>query len=248
MMKSKLAFITMMTLLLNAPVTLAADDDEKEIPKLAVRGMAELEKPADQLRLTIGVITENKDATVAMKENARRMKNVIKAIERAGLSDDEYETGQFRIMPRYSRRPRQPDPNWRPRIIDYEVTNTVNIKTKNLDIAAELIESASKAEANTIDSISFDLADQRKYRSEAIAEATRNAIADANVLAEASSLKLVRIMSITLDNARPQPPAPLSRRRMLTAGAAIEAATPISPGDVTIRATVNIVYEIAPIE
>ena len=248
MMKSKLTFITMMTLLFTVTVAFAADDDEKEIPKLAVRGMAELEKPADQLRLTIGVITENNDATAAMEENARRMRNVIKAIEKAGLTDDEYETGRYQVRPRYTRRPRQLDPSWRPRIVDYEVTNTVNIKSKKLDITAKLIEAASKAGANTIDSISFDLADPRMYRREAIAEATRNAIADANVLADASSLRLVRIMSITLDNAQPQPPPPLSRRRMLTAGAAVEAATPISPGDVTIRATVNIVYEIAPKE
>ncbi len=248
MMNPKLTFITLMTLLMTVTAVFATDEDEKEIPKLAVRGMAELEKPADQLRLTIGVITENNDATTAMEANARLMRDVIKAIEKAGLTDDEYETGRFRVMPRYSRRPRQPDPTWRPRIVDYEVTNTVNIKSKQLDIVAKLIEAASKAGANTIDSISFDLADPRMYRREAIDEATRNAIADANVLAEASSLRLVRIMSITLDNAQPQPPPPVSRRRMLTAGAAIESATPISPGDVTIRATVNIVYEIAPKE
>ena len=119
MMKSKLTFITMMTLLFTVTVAFAADDDEKEIPKLAVRGMAELEKPADQLRLTIGVITENNDATAAMDENARRMRNVIKAIEKAGLSDDEYETGRERVMPRYhSRRQRQIEPSLRPRTIE----------------------------------------------------------------------------------------------------------------------------------
>ena len=196
MMKPKLTFITLMTLLMTITAVFAADDDEKEITKLAVRGMAELDKPADQLRLTIGVITENNDASTAMEANARRMRDVIKAIEKAGLTDDEYETGRFRVMPRYSRRPRQPDPSWRVRIVDYEVTNTVNIKAKLDHIAAKLIEAASKAGANTIDSIAFDLADPRIYRSEAIVEATKNAIEDASVLAAASSLNLVRIMSI----------------------------------------------------
>lgn len=222
-----------------------AQDDKPEIPKLAVRGMAELDKPADQLRITVGVVTEGKDAPEVLEENAKRMSDVVKAVQHAGLDEDEYQTGQFRVMPQYSRRPRNPDVEWVPQIVGYQVTNTLDIKTKKLKLAAELIDAANKAGANSIDSIAFDLADPRKYRAEAIAEATKNAIDDANVLAGSASLRLVRIMSISLDSAEPQPPSPMSRRVMM-AGAAAEAVTPIEPGDVTIRASVNIVYEIAP--
>lgn len=247
-MMKRLIMMALLAMLLPVTNALSApQNDEKEITKLAVRGTAELKKPADELRLTVGVITVHRDATEAMQENAKRMTAVIRAIKKAGLDDDEFETGRFRVMPRYSRRPRQPDPDWRPRIVDYEVTNTLNIATRQLDLAAKLIDSANRAGANTIDSISFGLANPRMYRAEAIKEATRHAIEDANVLAESAALKLVRIMSMTLDSAQPQPPAPMSRRMMMASGAA-EASTPIVPGDVTIRATVNIVYEIAPRE
>ena len=49
-----------------------ADEDKPEIAKLAVRGMAELEKPADQLRLSIGVISEGRDAGDVLDENSHR--------------------------------------------------------------------------------------------------------------------------------------------------------------------------------
>lgn len=245
-MKKLLIAITLLSPLLAVVVPSRAQDEaQPEIPKLAVRGEAELEKPADQLRISIGVVTEGRDATEVLDENAQRMSEVVKAVQRVGLEDGEYETGRFRVMPKYSRRPRQPDENWTPQITGYQVTNTIDVKTKKLDLAAEIIEAANKAGANSIDSIAFDLADRRQYRAEAIAEATRNAIADANVLAEAASLRLVRIMSISLDSAQPQPPSPMSKRVMM-AGAVAEAVTPIEPGDVTIRASVNIVYEIAP--
>ncbi|MCZ6836722.1 MAG: SIMPL domain-containing protein [Planctomycetota bacterium] len=218
--------------------------DPPEIPKLAVRGLAELEKPADQLRISIGVVSEGKDATQVLQENSTKMNAVVEAVKKAGVSTDEYETGRFRVRPKYTRRPRQADPEWSPQIIGYEVVNTINIKTKQLDLVASIIENANKAGANSIDSIAFDLSDPRQYRAEAIAVATKHALEDANVLADAASLRLVRVMSITLDSAQPQPPAPMSKRVMMASGAAV-ASTPIAPGDVTIRATVNVVYEVA---
>lgn len=244
-MFNPLATLVLSLTILNGAI--AADDDDKNITKLAVRGTAELEKPADQLRLSIGVINEGRDATEVLEENSRSMTKVVAAVKKAGLTSDEYSTGRFRVMPVYSRRPRKPDPDWKPVITGYRVTNTINVKTLQLDLAAELIEAANKAGANSIDSISFTLSDPRKYRTEAIEEATRNAIEDATVLAETASLRLVRIFSITLDSAQPQAPTPMSRRMMM-AGAAMETTTPIEPGDVTIRASVNIVYEIAPRE
>jgi len=230
--------------LLAASSAARAQDDKPEIPKLAVRGAAELEKPADQLRISIGVVNDGRDATGVLQENSKRMAEVVQALQRAGLETGEYETGRFQVMPRYSRRPRTADEEWMPEIVGYEVRNTVNVKTKKLDKAAEIIDKANEAGANSIDSIAFDLADPRKHRAEAIAEATRNAMDDANVLATAAGLTLVRIMSISLDSAEPQPPSPMSRRTMM-AGAVAEAVTPIEPGDVTIRASVNIIYEIA---
>lgn len=241
----KLVLLALPFVILSNPAI--GKDDEKEIPKLAVRGEAELEKPADQLRLIIGVISEGPLATEVLEANARRMRDVIKAVEKAGLTKEEYQTGRFSVRPKYTRRPRTADPEWKPQIIGYEVSNSINIKTKKLDLAAKLIDASNQAGANSIDSIAFDLADRRMYRAEAIAEATRHAIADANILAESASLELVRIMSITLDSARPQPPAPMSKRMMM-AGALAEATTPIEPGNVTIRASVKIVYEIAPKE
>ncbi len=221
----------------------SGDDDTGEfenLPKLMVRGEAELDKPADRLRLTIGVVTEHAEATAALDENSRRMRDVVRALEKTGLTEGEYETGRFSIRPVYARRPRTADAQWRPHIVGYAVTNTLNIKTKKLELAGPLIEAANDAGANSIDSIGFDLADPRAHRAEAIRAAAANARADAAVLAEASGVRLVRILSVTLDEAGWRPPVTLARGAMAEAAAA----PPIQPGDVTVRAGVTIVYEI----
>ena len=219
----------------------------KVVPNLTVRGDAQLMKPADQLQISIGVVTENPDAQKALDKNSNNMRNIVEAMEKLGLSKDEYKTGRFQIRPKHSRPPPQHVANWRPEIIGYEVTNTVLVRTKRLDLAGGLIEAANKAGANSIDSIRFGLADERKFRAEAISNATTNALADARTLAESAGVKLVRKLSINLDNAGTRPP-PYVRMHAASLAAAAETGRvpPIIPGDVTVAASVTIVFEVGP--
>lgn len=218
---------------------------QQAIPTLTVMGQAQLDKPADQMRLTIGVVTQGDEAQIAMQENSKQMNEVIAALQKAGLTKEEYQTGQFQIQPRYSRPPRGgpgQDPNWKPQIVGYDVINRVQVKTKKLNLAGELIKAATEAGANSIDSINFDLADPRKHRAEAIAAATSNARSDAEALAGAAGQKLVRILTINLDSAPVQPMPMQMMGRMAMAEA--DGAPPIEPGEITVHASVTITYEI----
>ena len=242
------ALVALLALALHASASAHDEHDDggngpklEDVPRLTVRGEAELERPADQVQMSIGVVTEGNEAGDALKENNRIMKDVVQAIEKAGLSKDDYETGQFRIRPQYSRRPRQPDPEWKPQIIGYQVVNSVTVKTQKLDLTGKVIQSANEAGANTVEVMGFSLADQRKYRAEAIREATQNAKADAEALADAAGVKLERIITINLDQA---PMQPMAMHRAARAEADT-GAPPIEPGDVTITANVTIVYEIS---
>ncbi len=219
---------------------------EPPVPTLTVRGEAILYRPADQLRLSIGVVTESVDATEALRANSRRMQDCVKALTKVGLTKQECKTGRFSIQPQYARRPRDANADWTPRIIGYRVTNTLSIRTRQIDLAGEIIQAANEAGANSIDSIGFDLANPRTHRAEAIASATENARSDAGVLAEASEVRLVRILSINLDQAGWRPPVPMMQAGRAVAMAEAVAPPPIEPGEVTVEASVTIVYEIAP--
>ena len=213
-------------------------------PNLTVRGEALLRVQADQMHLNIAAVTHAETADRALDQNTVLMQNVIQALKKIGLTEDEYQTGQFQIEPVWSQRPRQAPEDWRPRITGYTVTNRLAIKTQKLPLAGKLIGAATDAGANAIDSILFDLSDQRKYRAQAIREATANALADARSLADAASVKLVRVLSLSLDNAVTTPfrVPPESFARGLMAAEA--AAPPISSGEVTVQAGVMLVYEI----
>lgn len=220
-----------------------ADAPQKleDVPKLSVRGNANLDKPADRLLLNIGVVTQMESPTSALEENSRKMDQVVKAIRKVGLGEGDYQTGQFELQPVYQQRTMPTQADWEPRIIAYRVTNNVHVKTKKLNLAGQLIQAANEAGANQIGSIGFDLADPRVHRAEAIRVATANAIADARTLAEASGVNLVRIVTIDLD---PFTYQPVFGGQMMRAAAAESMAPPVTPGDVTVTAGVTIVYEI----
>lgn len=219
----------------------AHDENAADMPPtLTVRGEAELDKPADRLLLRVSVVSESEVAGEALTDNNSRMHAVVSAVTKTGLTDKEYQTGRFQLQPVYSRRPaRLADPDWRPQIISYRVTNTLAIKTQRLELAGDLIQAANDAGANAIDSIAFDLADPRKHRAEAISAATANALADAGALAEAAGVRLVRIRTLTLDESGPRP---IYLQRGRTTAMEAAAAPPIAPGTVTVRAAVTVVY------
>lgn len=206
--------------------------------KMVVRGQATLHKPADELRFTIGVVTQNETAEEALSENNEKMNRVVASLEKEGLMPSEYETGQFSLHPVFSQRPPSEDA-WTPSIIAYQVQNSLNIKTSQLEKAALFLDAAHRGGANSTDNLQFTLKDPRQYRDEAITEAANHAMEDAKSLANATKQKLVRILDLTLDETAPESPI-----RNLSFAKAGGSSTPIHPGLVEVSASVSIQYEI----
>ncbi len=230
-------FLSLFVLLMLAGSALA-----DELPKLTLEGHATLYKPADQMSFTIGVTTLGKEANNVLSENSQKMLNVIEALEKNGLLKTEYRTGQFTIQPTYTPYPKNPPPDWKQSINGYEVTHTILIKTDKIKQVGKFIDAASQAGANKIDDIRASLKDEQAYRSEAITLATKNAINDAKVMAEAAQVQLLRLLSLSLNESHVNPLRPLTP--MMFKASAAESTTPIEAGEIEIKANVTIVYEI----
>ncbi len=212
--------------------------------ELTVRGKANLQVPADQLQMRVGVVVHAVRADEALQLNTRKMHKLQKALEDAGLAKDEYQTGHFQIQPDWSKRPHKPAPDWRPEIIGYTVTNILQIRTVKIDLAGRLIETATSAGGNRIDAISFNLVNPRSFRAQAIAEATANAAMDARALAEAAGVRLGRVLSLRLDDAVAIPRR-IQQPRMMEAAIATSGPIPdIIPGNVAVHAGVMMIYQL----
>lgn len=208
--------------------------------QLSVQGEAVVSKPADMMHLLIGVETYDQEAKKAIQANTRLMDSVRGALLKLNLSEKEVQTKSYTISPRYAPPPQNPSPDWQPSIIGYEVRNTVEIRTSKLELAGMIIDRASKAGANTIQSISFSLQNEEQAKLEAIAQAFHRAQAYAQAVVKEANVNLGEIAQIEVGH-------PGTNALMFKSGRAMgssEYQTVISPRDVEVSASVSIVYRI----
>lgn len=218
-------------------------NENDDTSKLTVKGEATIYKPADQVELNISVVTQDPDSKKAVQANNEKMRKVIDQLNAIGLTSKEYQTGQFNIQPIY----RYPGPKEEskegPTITHYEVNNSIQIKTQKLDLIEKIIGVAVQSGANRLNQLSFNLADPQPFRDEVIQLATKHAFADANSLAQAAQVRLVRVLELALDSNSQHYPVP----RMMMAKAEFAAGSyeaPIEVGQVELKANVNVVFEI----
>lgn len=212
---------------------------KEPLSTLTINGAATLKKPADQLYLSVAVLTEADNAEAALENNNLKMQGVIAAIQAEELTQKEYSTGQFNIAPVYAPYPKNRNPDWTQKINGYRVTNALSIQTDKLERAGKIIDAVTQAGANSIDHIAFGLKDLRLYRQEAIKAATLYAMQDAKDLAESANMKLGQIHQIWLDHANgPEP------QLKAFSASNLHSSTPLEPGDVAVNANVTIVFEL----
>ena len=218
------------------PVTPAADSS-----LLVVRGEGRVEVAPDQLQLRLGVETAATEADQALTDNNRQMAAVLAQLTELGIGKEEISTGQFQIRPDWSLPPRPTPANWQRQIVGYRVSNELLIKTTRVELAGRLLAVAQAAGANQIGGLQFTLADPEPSRLQAIALATRQAIREAETLAQAAGVKLGAVQSLTLDSSggTPGPQVMMAEARMASADA-----VPVESGKVEVKAGVSLVYRL----
>ncbi|HYW13202.1 MAG TPA: SIMPL domain-containing protein [Longimicrobium sp.] len=207
---------------------------------IRVTGVGEARAKPDQAIGDFGVETLAATAQQAAAENAQRMQRVIEALVRAGVPRDRIETRDYNVYPDYDPQPR-PDTS-EPRIRGYRVSNTVSVTLDDIERVGTVIDAALGAGANRVNGVRFGLRDPQAFRQRAIDDAVRRARSDGEALANALGLSLGMVReAYTADVGTVQP---VMMERLQMSDAAANMATPINPGEQTVRATVVVVYAI----
>ncbi len=123
----------------------------------------------------------------------------------------------------------------------YKATNTVLVKTYNLKKIGTLIDSAAEAGSNNIRGLTFDSTKRNDYRREALVKAVKDARATADTVANAAGVQITTIYQISPSY---NYPVPVYRDYSESKMAAAPPSTPIEAGEITIKASVNMVFGI----
>jgi uncharacterized protein len=211
------------------------DANNFAVRTIEVDGSGETRTSPDTADLELAIETQAKTAEQAASRNAALAEKVIDALKSKLGDKGKITTGGYSLNPEYSQRPSE-----NPTIIGYTAQNTVTVHTGALDLAGALIDSAIAAGANRVNSLNFSVKDDTAARAAAIAIATRDARAQADALAAALNVKLGKVLKAT--TVSEQRPLPLRMGRTMAMSANV--ATPVEPGEVTVPATVSLIFEI----
>lgn len=207
-------------------------------PRLTVSAVGSVEVPADQVDIQLSVVSDAKTADAALAANQTKVEAMLAALKALGLTEQEVTTSNFNISPVF-----EPTTNYRPGpITGYQVTNSVLVRTKKLDIAGKAIQAAVNAGANNVDFVSFGLSGQQG-RDQAIAEAAKNARKDATALAAASGVTLGRVRHVAMSSDRGFPMMQMARMEFDAAGMG-GAAPSLTPGAIRVQMSVTMEFDI----
>jgi uncharacterized protein YggE len=161
---------------------------------------------------------------------------VLRELRRVAGPSADIRTSGYALEPNY----RSPRPGGAPEISGYTARNMVEVTTADLPSVGALIDTAMQAGANNIQRLEFSLKDRRAARAQALREATAAARADAETIASALGVKIVRVLSAQEGGEPPVRPMMMGMARMEAAPA-----TPIEPGTLEVRATVTLQVEVS---
>lgn len=225
-------------LVLAAPLTVAAQTQaaaERPTlpPSVTAGGEGVRNVPPDQVTIVLGVMTRAKTAAQAGAANAERMTALVAALRRVGLDEKEISTAYYSVHGEM----------WRTEAETvYVANNSVKVQTKKLNRLGNIIDAALQAGANQVHSMQYDLADRGPATREALALAVRNARLQAEAMAAAAGGQLGVLEELTTEAAQFVPV--MARAEM--AMTAKDVSTPITPGEVTVTASVRARWRFIP--
>jgi uncharacterized protein len=211
------------------------------VSSIRVTGDARVTARPDRVQIDIGVSTRAATSQEAASQNARQVDAMLAAVRKATGPAADLKTISYSLNPTYQYRPKGEEPT----LTGYSALNVVQVTLDDLAKIGTVIDSATQAGANYLQGIQFTLRDQDAVRAAALREAATRARAQADVLAAALGLKVVRVLSAEESSPRVMPVRAYMGGQRAAMGTAA-APTPVEAGTLDVTADVVLTVEVSP--
>jgi uncharacterized protein len=208
------------------PATSAADEAEEGITVTAV---GSVKAAPDRAQLSFGVVTEGPTADEASAANAARMRDVIDALEAAGVRTANIRTESVSVSQQHS-------PTGK-RLPGFVAENSVAVKVAS-GRAGAVIDVGVANGATHASGPSFDISDRDALYRDALAAAVNEARKKAEAIGAAGGVSVGDVTRV-VEGAEAGPPV------FLEAAARDQTkATPIEPGQEEVQATLTVTFAV----
>ncbi len=205
--------------------------------QITVTGEGRIEAVPDMATITLGVTNEAAEARAAMDATSAAVAQVLDRLAALGLEPRDIQTRRFSLSPVWSNRGYSEGE--RARITGFVASNMVMARVRDIGSLAPVLDAVIAEGANDFNGLQFGVQDRKPMLEAARNAAVADGIKKARQLAQAAGVTLGPVMSIAEQgggNPRPM---------MMEMAAARDASVPVAAGEITVTASVSMVFAIA---
>ena len=136
-------------------------EEKTYINSINVKGTAMVKTSPSLAHVHIGVTTFNKDASKAQQDNATKMNNVISALKKLNIDEDDIKTTSYTISPRYDWE-QDARGNSKSVVSGYNVNNSIQVTTKDLVKVSKILDVSVEHGINQASSIQYGISDKER--------------------------------------------------------------------------------------
>ncbi len=205
-------------------------------PTISVSGEGRLATSPDMATISLGVTTVGDTAAAAMAMNSEELAKVMANLTTAGIEAKDIQTTGLMLNPNWT----YDSSGTTGTINGYTAMNMVNVRVRALNGLGDVLDAAVKDGANTLNGLTFGIANPQPVNDEARKLAVADAVRKAGLLAEAAGVKLGAVMSITEQTGYTDP-SPMFRAEAAPTASGV----PVAGGEVAMTVTVNMTWALA---
>ncbi len=214
---------------------------------ITVSATSEIYAKPDLALTTFSVVSEAKTVGEAMQDNTTKMNAVIAFVKSQGIEDKDLKTTNFSVSPRYEWYnsaicTSSYCPSGRQVLVGYTVSQSLQVKMRDLAKVGGIIEGATTAGANDVGSLQFTIDNEDALKEEARGKAIEEAKNKAKILADKLDIRLVKIISFSESGDYPMPYYAASAKEALGMGGGT--AVDIQTGENKISVSVSLTYQV----
>jgi uncharacterized protein len=203
---------------------------------ISVSGEGRVATSPDMAMISLGVTTFGDTAAAAMAKNSEEQAKVMANLTAAGIEAKDIQTTGLMLNPNWS----YDSSGGAGTINGYTAMNMVNVRVRALDGLGGVLDAAIKDGANTLNGLTFGVADPQPVNDEARKRAVADAQRKAALLAEAAGVKLGAVIAISEQTGYADP-SPMFRAEASAAPSGV----PVAGGEVAMTVMVNVTWALA---
>lgn len=225
------------------PLAASAAPAKAAATQIMVTGQGTASAMPDMATETFTIATNAQSAAAATSDNNVRYDRLAKGLEGLGIAHGDIRTTSYNVNYTPPPDPQPESGGAMPPVRErtgYFVYRGVTVTLHRLSLVGKAIDTAIASGVTDIGGVAYGISDRKGQQTVALRAAVRDGLAQAQAMAAAAGLHIVRVRSMQQGYA--SPPVPLARMAA-TAMPAPAPPTQIEPGSIETQATVTITYD-----